>query len=73
MDDIKIKLIELLREIYDNRDFVGGTMSNCGNEEAWKKMYEYITFAREHGEEVTSDEILLLSLKFGEEIAMAAS
>ena len=67
MDDIKRKLIELLREIYDNRDFVGGTMSNCGSEEAWEKMYEFITDANKRGKKLTSDEILLLSLELGED------
>ena len=61
------KLMTLLKEIYDDHDFVCGTMSNCGGEEAWEKMYKHIVFAHEHGEQITSDEVLALSLFLGAE------
>ncbi len=64
MSEIGKKLMNLLKEIYDDHDFVCGTMSNCG-EEGWEKMCEYITFARENGKIVTSDEVLALSLVLG--------
>ena len=37
-------------------------MSNAGSEEAWEEMYNYIVNAKESGKEITSDEILLMSL-----------
>ena len=60
----------LLREIYDERDFVCGTMSNCGGEEAWKKMYQFITYANDHNESISSDDVLALSLILGKEMNM---
>ena len=60
------KLMELLKNIYNDHDFVCGTMSNCGSEDAWKKMYDYISYANEHGETVTSDDVLALSLVLGD-------
>lgn len=62
MSDIKTELMQQLKEIYDDHDFICGTMCNCGNEEAWKEMYDYISNAKAHNKEITSDEILLLSL-----------
>ena len=41
MTDTGKNLMNLLREIYDDHDFVCGTMSNCGGEEAWEKMYQF--------------------------------
>lgn len=66
MNDIKSRLISLLKKIYDNHDFVCGTMSNCGTEDAWKELYDYITYAKDQNKTITSDEILLLSLHLGE-------
>ena len=65
MSETGKKLMNLLKEIYNDHDFVCGTMSNCG-EEGWKKMCEYINFARENGKTVTSDEVLALSLVLGD-------
>lgn len=62
MNNIKKDLIYELRQIWNNKDFVCGVMSNAGSEEAWEKMYQYIVNAKESGEEITSDEILLMSL-----------
>ncbi len=62
MKNIKKELINELKLIWDNKDFVCGAMSNAGSEKAWEEMLEYIQNANESGEKVTSDEILLLSL-----------
>lgn len=62
MNNIKKDLIYELRQIWNNKDFVCGVMSNAGSEESWEKMYQYIVNAKESGEEITSDEILLMSL-----------
>ena len=61
------RLMSLLRGIYDDDDFVCGTMSNCGGEAAWEKMLAFIMVANERGEPVTSDDVLALSLVLGEE------
>ncbi len=55
-----------LKNIYDDHDFVCGTMSNCGGEDAWRRILDFITFAKGHGETVTSDDVLALSLSLGE-------
>ena len=66
MTDAGKELMRLLKEIDDDRDFVCGVMSNCGGEDAWDKMHDYITFARDQGERITSDDIVALSLSLGE-------
>ncbi|MBR1598526.1 MAG: ribonuclease HI [Lachnospiraceae bacterium] len=68
MTDMGKKLMNLLREIYDDHDFVCGTMSNCGGEEAWGKMYQFITYANAHNESISSDDVLALSLILGKEM-----
>ncbi len=65
MTDIGKALMKMLKEIYNDHDFVCGVMSNCGGEEAWKELYNYISFSNEHKEVVTSDDILALSLALG--------
>ena len=66
MSEIGKELMRLLKEIYDNQDFVCGAMSNAGSEKAWEKMRDYIVYAKAHEHEVSSDELLLLSLSLGE-------
>ena len=51
-----------LKSIYDNKDFVCGTVSIAGNAENWSKILEYINLLREEGQEIKSDNILLLAL-----------
>ncbi len=63
----KKELVKRLKQIWDDRDFVCGAMSNAGSEKAWQVMLEYIEEAERLGRTVTSDEILLLSLDLGEE------
>jgi len=62
MSEIKKELIKELKEIWDNKDFVCGAICNAGTEESMEEMYNYIINAKESGEEITSDEILLVSL-----------
>ena len=57
-NDIKNKLIAKLREIYDNRDFVAGVISNATHPEDRKEILKYI----ENGNDVTIDNIILLSV-----------
>ena len=62
MSEIKKELIKELKEIWDNKDFVCGAICNAGTEESIEEMYNYIINAKESSEEITSDEILLVSL-----------
>lgn len=62
MSEIKKELIKELKEIWDNKDFVCGAICNAGTEESMEEMYNYIINAKESSEEITSDEILLVSL-----------
>lgn len=62
MSEIKKELIKELKEIWDNKDFVCGAICNAGTEESMEEMYNYIINAKESSEEITSDEILLMSL-----------
>ena len=67
MKECKKELMTLLREIYDDHDFVCGAMSNSGGEDGWKKMIDYIHFAKQNNKNITSDDILALSLVLGDE------
>ncbi len=55
-----------LKKIYDDHDFVCGTMSNCGSEEAWDKMLSFILYSKKHNKELNPDDILALSLSLGD-------
>lgn len=65
MKDIERKLMHALKSIYNDHDFVCGAMSNAGSAEAREKMYDFICYAKEHGNSVTSDDVLALSLVLG--------
>lgn len=64
---VKKELISELRKIYDNKDFVCGVVSNAGYENAWSVMLDFIRTARRLGDDITSDNLLLLSLDLREE------
>ena len=66
MNETGKELMRLLKEIYDNQDFVCGAMSNAGGEDAWIKMRDYILYAKANKLDVSSDDLLLLSLDLGE-------
>jgi len=59
-------LMNELKKIYDDHDFVCGTMSNCGSEEAWDKMLSFILYSNEHNKDLNPDDILALSLSLGD-------
>lgn len=67
VSDTGKQLVKELRIIWDDRNFILGAMSNAGSKKAWEKMLDYIHMARRMGDEVTSDDILILSIKLGEE------
>ena len=62
-------LMDKLKAIWDDKDFVCGTLSNCVSEKAWEVLLDYIETAENEGQQPTSDEILLLSLDLGDEFA----
>ncbi len=64
-EDVRIRLVGELKNIWDDRDFVNGVMTNAGSEELWGKILDYILMSKRRGEPATSDEILYLSLKLG--------
>ena len=59
---IKSELVKELRSIYDNKDFVCGVVSNAGYEHAWSILLDYIRTAKQLGEDLSTDNLLLLSL-----------
>lgn len=62
MSKNKEKLIQELKAIYDNKDFVVGTISALGSENAIAKMLNFIQTAKARGDELISDNLLLLAL-----------
>lgn len=60
--DTKKTLIEKLRSIFDDKDFVVGVISNASHEDDRKSIIEYI----ENGEDVTVENIILLSVYLDE-------
>lgn len=64
---IRKKLMAELKNIYDDKDFVCSTSSILGNERNRKKMLEFLQAAKERGEDVTSDDVLLMAMEMREE------
>ena len=64
---IRKKLMEELKNIYNDKDFVCSTSSILGDEKNRRKMLEFLQAAKEHGEDVTSDDVLLLAMKMRDE------
>lgn len=68
-DDKKLRL-DLMRElknIYDDKDFVCGSVSIARTPENWKEMLDYIHITQEDGEVISSDDLLLLALSLRKE------
>lgn len=57
--EVKEILREKLREIYDNRDFVLGVLSNASHPDDRRTILEYI----EKGEEITTENLIMLSVE----------
>ena len=70
MGDDGRELMHLLKDIYDDHDFVCGTMSVAGSEEAWVKMRDYILYAKGTGHPVSSEDMIALSSALREEVAV---
>lgn len=65
--EILRKLMRELKSVYDDRDFVCGTLSIAQTTENWLELLDYIEMTREDGEEVSSDNIILLALALHKE------
>ncbi len=58
MENIDKQLFEALKKFHNDKEFVVGVMSNATHEEDRKVIIEYL----ENGEDVTIENIILLSL-----------
>lgn len=56
------KLMKLLKEIYDDKDFVCGTMTILKTDRNRSVMVDYILTAKAKGLSIESDDILKLAL-----------
>ena len=65
MSDTGNTLMKLLKEIYNDRDFVCGSMTVAGTEENWQEMIDFINTARERNDEITSDDLAALAVALG--------
>ena len=58
MSETKKELIAMLKEVHHNKDFVVGVVSAATHEEDQREIIEFIR----KGEEVTTENILLLAI-----------
>lgn len=58
MTDLDNMLLEKLKAIYDDKDFIVGIFSNADNQDDRQRIVDYI----DAGEEVTVENLLLLSV-----------
>lgn len=66
LSEIGKKLKRKLQCISDNQEFVCGAMCNAPDDISWKKMLDFIEYAEQHGSNVTTDDILSLSVILGD-------
>lgn len=65
ISEIGQKLMDMLVEIDDSKDFVLGVMCNAGNDNAWQKIIDFIEHARNVGDEVTNEQLIKISVYLG--------
>jgi hypothetical protein len=65
LSKISEELKNRLVSFYDNRDFLIGVMSNVKTDEKRQKMIDFMDKAEEVGDEITSDDLILLSVVLG--------
>lgn len=63
LSEVSQTLKEKLQDFYNDRDFVVGVMSNAKHEEDRKTIIDFM----DYGDEVTVENIILLSLELGNE------
>ena len=61
------KLRNLLKEIWNDKDFINGTICGLKDEEHIAKMIDFIEISREKGDCISSDDVLLLTVVFNKE------
>ena len=66
--DYRSELESKLKEFYDDKDYIGGVISNSINEIGWKKILDFIRMAERNGDKIIASDILLLSVIIGDEI-----
>lgn len=67
MNTNEAKLRGLLKDIWNDKDFINGTICGLEDEEYIVKMIEFIEMSREMGDHITSDDVLLLTVVFDKE------
>ena len=67
MDNNESLLREKLKNIWDDRDFINGTICLLENDLYISKMIDFLEIAKEQGDEITSDDVLALALVFDTE------
>ena len=65
--DVRGQLMEELKKIYNDKDFVCGTSSILGYESTRKSMLDFIQTAKSRGDDITSDNVLLLAMRLRDE------
>ena len=65
--EIRLKLMRELKKIYDNKDFVCGSVAIAKTVDNWNYILDFIQTAARLGEPITSDEIQLLALSLRKE------
>ena len=60
--NLRCELETVLRSVYDEDNFVYGTLACAGTEENWNTMLKFIAKAEEVGDDVTHDDLVALSI-----------
>lgn len=58
-------LMDMLIEIDNDQDFVLGVMCNAGNDTAWQKIIDFINYAKSVGDEISTEQLIRISLYLG--------
>lgn len=60
------KIVPKLRKYYDNDDYVQGVILNAHGDKNLEIISAFIDYAEAAGDEVTSDDLILLSVALGD-------
>ena len=61
-ESVRVELEKYLRSVYDDDDFVYGTIACTKTPENWNTMLDFVAKAEELGDEVTHDDLAALSI-----------
>lgn len=67
-EELKSQLEPLLRNVYDDDEFVYCVFVNLGNDRNVEKMLSFFEVAKEQGDEVSHDDIVTLSIILDNEL-----